>query len=161
MACRLAGEIRIKTQQFENKFSKKSSAKLRLCCFGINMLNIVQWSAVIKRSNIVRCYINDYRNWGRISIRCWTLKRQAIPRPHERVIGVFWEYLWENLPHHNGTALYQQETLTVFAHFPHFPNNDIVINFTSIATLTKFPFSIETVILITSWRRRCTETLGP
>ena len=67
---------------------------------------IVQWSAVITRSNIVRYYINNYRNWGRISIRCWTLKRHAIPRPHERVIGVFCEYLWENLPHYNGTALY-------------------------------------------------------
>ena len=31
----------------------------------------VQSSAIITRSNIVGYYINDYRNWGRKSIRCW------------------------------------------------------------------------------------------
>ena len=30
----------------------------------------IQSSAVITRSNIVRYYINDYRNWGWISTRC-------------------------------------------------------------------------------------------
>ena len=38
-------------------------------------------SAVIMRSNIVSYYINNYRNWGRISIRCWIHKRHPIPHP--------------------------------------------------------------------------------
>ena len=67
---------------------------------------IVEWNAVITRSNIVKYYINNYRNWGRISIRCWTQKKTAIPRPHGRAMGVFCEYLWENVPHYNDTALY-------------------------------------------------------
>ena len=94
---------RIYFSVFKNVFSKTEVTLLSAVwpCFVI-----VQWSAVITRFNIVRYYINNYRNWGRISIRCWTLKRHAIPRPHERVIGVFCEYLWENLPHYNGTALY-------------------------------------------------------
>ena len=37
----------------------------------------VQSSAVITRSNTVRFYINNnYRNWGRISIRCWMFVRK-------------------------------------------------------------------------------------
>ena len=47
----------------------------------------VQLSAIITRSNIVRCYINNYRNWGRISIRCWIHKRHPIPRPNGRAMG--------------------------------------------------------------------------
>ena len=35
----------------------------------------IQSSAVITRSNIVRYYTKDYRNCGRISIRCWIHKR--------------------------------------------------------------------------------------
>ena len=35
----------------------------------------IQLSAVITRSNIVRYYINDYRNWGNTSIRYWIHKR--------------------------------------------------------------------------------------
>ena len=46
--------------------------------------------AVITRSNIVNYYINNYRNWGRISIRCWIL----IPRPNGRVMGcVLWIFV--------------------------------------------------------------------
>ena len=38
----------------------------------------IQSTAVIMRSNIVRYYVNNYRNWGRISIRCWVHKRHPI-----------------------------------------------------------------------------------
>ena len=38
---------------------------------------------------IVRYYINDYRNWGRISIRCWIHKRHPIPHPNGRAMGCF------------------------------------------------------------------------
>ena len=48
---------------------------------------IVQWSAVITWSNIVRYYnINNNRNWGRISIRCWTHKRH----PYLVLTGELW-----------------------------------------------------------------------
>ena len=43
---------------------------------------LLQPSAVITRSSIVRYHINDYRNWDRISIRCWIHKIQLIPRPY-------------------------------------------------------------------------------
>ena len=46
----------------------------------------LQSSAVLTRSNLVRYYINDYRNWSRISIRCCFHKRQPIPRPNGRVM---------------------------------------------------------------------------
>ena len=42
----------------------------------------IQMTAVIRRSIIVRYYINNYRNWGRISIRCWIHKRHPMPRPN-------------------------------------------------------------------------------
>ena len=60
---------------------------------------IIQWSAVITRSNIVRYmyYINDYRNWGRISIKCWTHKRHAIPRPHGRAMPVSFVNICEKI----------------------------------------------------------------
>ena len=67
----------------------------------------VQSSAVIKRSNIVRYCINNCRNWGRISIRCWIHKRHPIPLTLTgKLRGVFCEYLWENRLHYNGTTLY-------------------------------------------------------
>ena len=44
-------------------------------------------SAVITRSNIVRCCTNNCRNWGRIWIRFWIHKRNPIPRPNGRAIG--------------------------------------------------------------------------
>ena len=53
----------------------------------VNQVSLVQLSAVITRSNIVRYYINDYRNWGRISIRWWMYKRQPIPRSYGRAMG--------------------------------------------------------------------------
>ena len=50
--------------------------------------------------------IYNYRNWGRISIGCWAHRRHAILRPHGRAMGVFCEYLWENLPRYNANALH-------------------------------------------------------
>ena len=47
----------------------------------------VPLSAVITRSNIVRYYINDYRNWDRTLISCWIHKRHPIPRPKRRAMG--------------------------------------------------------------------------
>ena len=48
---------------------------------------IIQSSAIVAQSSIARYYINDYRNWGRISIRCWTYKRHPIPHPNRRDMG--------------------------------------------------------------------------
>ena len=47
----------------------------------------IQSSAVITRSNIVRFYNNDYRNWDRKSIKCSIHKRHPIPRPNGRAMG--------------------------------------------------------------------------
>ena len=47
----------------------------------------MQSSAIIMRSNIVRYYINNYRNWGRISTRCWIHIWNPIPRPLGRGMG--------------------------------------------------------------------------
>ena len=80
----------------------------------------VQLSAVITRSNIVRYYINNYRNWGRISIRCWIHKSRPIPRPNGRAMGVSFvnicekidrvittpHCILENLKCYNSAALY-------------------------------------------------------
>ena len=66
----------------------------------------IQPSAVITRSNIVRYYMNNYRNWGRISIRCLIQKYITYLDLTGEIWVVFCEYLWENWPHYNGTALY-------------------------------------------------------
>ena len=65
---------------------------------------LLQSSAVITRSHIVRYHINNYRNWGRISIRCWIHKRHPIPHPNRWAMSC--DYVWENLSHYNGTTLY-------------------------------------------------------
>ena len=66
------------------------------------MLNVIYLFTIITRSNIVRYYINNYRNWRWISIRCWIHK---IPLTGE-LWRIFCEYLWNNWPRYNGTALY-------------------------------------------------------
>ena len=53
--------------------------------------DFIQSGAIIAQSNIVRYYINNYRNWGRISVRCWMHKRHPIPCPNGRAMGCF---LW-------------------------------------------------------------------
>ena len=68
----------------------------------------IQSSAVIKRFNIVRCYINNCRNWGRISIKCWIHIRDPILRPNGWAMGclpLIYIFL-ENWPRYNGAALY-------------------------------------------------------
>ena len=47
----------------------------------------IQSSAVITRLNIIRYYIDNYRNWSRLRIRRWTHKRHPIPSPNGRVLG--------------------------------------------------------------------------
>ena len=51
-------------------------------------------------SNILRYYINNYRNWGRISIRSWIHLTGEL-------WGVLCECLWENWSRYNGTAMRQ------------------------------------------------------
>ena len=68
--------------------------------------NHIQSSAIITWSNIVRYYINNYRNWGRISIRCLIHKDNSYIALNGELWGVFCEYFWENWPNFNGTALY-------------------------------------------------------
>ena len=54
-------------------YYKPLANELDLCLWH-NMF-IIQSSVVITRSNIVIYYMNGYRNWGWISIRCWIYKR--------------------------------------------------------------------------------------
>ena len=57
-----------------------------VCCF-------IMWS------NIVRYFMNDYRNWGRISIRCWIHKRHTIPLPNGRAMGcLLWLFVRKLTP---------------------------------------------------------------
>ena len=53
------------------------------------LVDNIQSSAFITRSNFVRYFINKYRNWCRISIRCWIHKRHTIPRPNGLAMGSF------------------------------------------------------------------------
>ena len=59
------------------------------CCNFISAYSIqsqIQLSAVIMRSNVVRYYIDNYRDWGRIPIRYWIHKWHPIPRPNGRAM---------------------------------------------------------------------------
>ena len=71
-------------------------SRLRRC----SISELVQSSAVITRIDIIRYYINNYRNWCRISIRCWI---------HIDLWGVLCEYLWEKWPRYNYIALYSHQ----------------------------------------------------
>ena len=66
----------------------------------------IQLGAVITWSNIVRYYIHNYTNWDRISIRCWITKDTPYLALTGELRGIFCEYMWENWPRYNGTALY-------------------------------------------------------
>ena len=60
----------------------------------------LQLSAVITCSNIVRYFMNNYRNWGRISIRCWIHKRHPIPHsPWRASYGVSFVNICEKIDH--------------------------------------------------------------
>ena len=50
-------------------------------------VKLLQSSAVIMRSNIVRYYMNNYRNWDRISTRCGFHIRHPISRANGRAMG--------------------------------------------------------------------------
>ena len=47
----------------------------------------IHLSGIITWSNIVRYYVNNYKNWGRISIRCWIHIRHPIPHPNGWAMG--------------------------------------------------------------------------
>ena len=49
------------------------------------------------RFSILRYYVNDYRNRGRISIRCWIHKRHPIPRPYGQAMGVSFVNICEKI----------------------------------------------------------------
>ena len=53
----------------------------------------IQSSAVTTWSNIVRYYINNYRNWSRTSIRCWIYRRHPPKSPLS--------LLWRHNEHHD------------------------------------------------------------
>ena len=55
-----------------------------ICTWCMNQT--IQPSAVITRPNMVRYCINNCRNWGRISNRCWTHK----DTPYIAVTGALW-----------------------------------------------------------------------
>ena len=67
---------------------------------------LLQWSAVITRSDIVRYYMINYKKCVRMSTRPWIHKRHPIPRPSGRAMGCPLRIFWENGPRYNGTALY-------------------------------------------------------
>ena len=60
--------------------------------------------------DIVRYYINNYRNCGRIPTRCWIHIRHPTPRPNGRAMGCLLWIFGENWPCYNGTALYFHNT---------------------------------------------------
>ena len=54
----------------------------------------LQSIAVIIWSNTVRYFTNNYRNWGRISIRCWMHKRHTILHPNRWAMrGLLWIFV--------------------------------------------------------------------
>ena len=68
----------------------------------------IQSSAIITRSDIVRYCINNCRYWSTISIRRWIHKIHPYLALTGELCAVFCEYLWEDWPRYNGTALYME-----------------------------------------------------
>ena len=66
-------------------------SSMQHCSQDIYSLYDIQSSAVITRSNIVRYCINNCKNCGRISIRCWMHKIHPIPGPNG---WAMWCLLW-------------------------------------------------------------------
>ena len=64
----------------------------------LHLNDIIQSSAVITRSSMIRYYMNDCRSSGRISITCWFHKRHPIHRPNGWAMGCL---LWILLILHN------------------------------------------------------------
>ena len=75
----------------------------------ISALFQIQSGAFISWSNIERYYINNGRNWVRISIRCWMNKMHPIPRPNGRAMGWLLWGLRRKL-----TALWRHRTVLIF-----------------------------------------------
>ena len=69
----------------------------RLVCVKKNCLGFAVHSTVECCYNVIQyCKIlhNNYRNWGRISIRCWIHKRHSIPRPIGQAMGcLLWMFV--------------------------------------------------------------------
>ena len=65
-------------------------------------------STVVTRSNVVQYCIKDYRNWGRIAIKCGIHKRHPISHPRGQAMGcLLWIFqVQDNWPHYNSTPLY-------------------------------------------------------
>ena len=53
----------------------------------LHFILAIQLSVVIMHSSIVRYYMNNYRNGGRMSIRCWIHERHLIPRHNGWCMG--------------------------------------------------------------------------
>ena len=68
--------------------------------------NLLQSSAVITRSNVVRYCINNCRNWSRISSGYWIYQRHHIPHPNGRAMGCLFSIIFRKLTRYNGTTLY-------------------------------------------------------
>ena len=66
----------------------------------------LQYCRVITRFNIVRYYINKYRNWWRILIRSWIKKVALYLALTGELWGVICEYFDNSLPRYNNIALY-------------------------------------------------------
>ena len=67
----------------------------------------IKSNADIMRSNIIRCYMNYCRNWGRISIRWWVHKRH----PYLALTGELWGVFANIWPRDNGAALYYAQSV--------------------------------------------------
>ena len=74
--------------------------------------SMIQWKAVITRSNMIRFCINDCRTSGRISIKRWFHKRLS-----GRAMGCLLWFFFENWPLYNSSALYQQKEKIIYLHW--------------------------------------------
>ena len=112
----------------------------------------IQSSAIIMWSSIERYYTNDYRNWGRISIRYWIHVRHPITRPNWWAMWCLLWILWENWPQPNGPALCWVRNFHCFAFcimialityhqtFDLLQHNHNAISHMNVATYTKFSY---------------------
>ena len=88
-----------------------------LSLFIRTILHCNKSNVVITRSNIVRHYVNDYRDWGRISVRCRIHKRHPIPtptphRPNGRAMScLLWIFVRKLVALYLYTALYSDKSL--------------------------------------------------
>ena len=74
----------------------------------------LQSSAIIMRSNILRYCINNCRNWGRTTIRCWIHKTHPTPHPNRGAMGSSLLICLRKLKCYNGTVVYMDWYLQVW-----------------------------------------------